>query len=369
MRDATTHARRATMVAIALVLAGCAARPGPDVLVPVAAAPEAKAVTLYVATTRKRTAPGANRFTAERGDELSFARFTVSIPPNHRAGNIEWPTGTPDPRTSFATLGESALSRKEFAEAVAPARGRTGRRKVLVFIHGYNSTFQESLFRLAQMHADAGIEGAPILFSWPSRGEVAAYAQDRQTAVASTGALKDLFALVTANPQTEVMVVAHSMGGLLTAETLKAMRLEKRDRTIARLGRVVLAAPDIDIETFRAQVQAIGPLKPPMTLLVSKDDKALQVSSALGGAVPRAGMIDVENAQVREAAQKGKIQIVDISRLQSNDEYNHARFTSLAALYPRLQNENAAVRERSGTFSLDAGAAAIAQPENAAAAN
>src|SRR5262245_62452505 len=114
------------------------------------------------------------------------------------------------------------------------------------------------------------------------------------------------------------MVVAHSMGCMITAEALRELRTSRRHRVIARLGRIVLAAPDIDVDVFQSQVQAIGPLNPPLTVLVSKDDAALKLSSFIGGAGLRAGALDVENPRGRDAAVKGKVRIVDISQLQSH---------------------------------------------------
>jgi esterase/lipase superfamily enzyme len=83
-----------------------------------------------------------------------------------------------------------------------------------------------------------------------------------------------LLKMVASSPQVgDIMVLAHSMGGLVTAEALRQLRSERQDRVIARLRRVILAAPDIDVDVFRAQLQTIGPLSPPMTLLVSKDER------------------------------------------------------------------------------------------------
>src|SRR4051794_9331995 len=105
-------AHSAIFVALAFVLIGCATRPGPDVLAPVAAIPGAKTLPIYVATTRKRAAPTENVFTAERSGTLNFARFVVTVPPNHQPGNIEWPRGTADPRVSFATVDQAVLTDK-----------------------------------------------------------------------------------------------------------------------------------------------------------------------------------------------------------------------------------------------------------------
>jgi len=82
---------------LAFVLLGCASRPGPEVLTPVAASPGVKTLQTYVATTRARESSSENVFTANRANALNFAKFTVSVPPNHKPGNLEMPTATPDP--------------------------------------------------------------------------------------------------------------------------------------------------------------------------------------------------------------------------------------------------------------------------------
>src|SRR5262249_2861113 len=175
---ARCNAHSAIIVALALTLVGCAGRPGPEVLVPVATTPGTKSTSIYVATTRKRDTPSQNVFTAERANSLNFAKFTIAIPPNHQLGNIEWPASAPDPRVSFATIDQAVLTDAAFRKAVAPPSQspRLGKKhKVLIFVHGYNNNFQESLYRLAQIDADAGFNGIPVLFAWPSQGDVAKY--------------------------------------------------------------------------------------------------------------------------------------------------------------------------------------------------
>ena len=73
-------------------------------LTPVAAPPGVKALQIYVATTRERENPSENVFTANRAKALNFAKFAVSVPPNHKPGNIELPANPPDLQTSFAIV-------------------------------------------------------------------------------------------------------------------------------------------------------------------------------------------------------------------------------------------------------------------------
>ena len=177
-----------------------------------------------------------------------------------------------------------------------------------------------------------------------------------------------LLTMLTSGPAVgDILVMAHSMGAMLTSDALRQLRIEGKSQVIARLGRVVLAAPDIDARTFRAQGQTIGPLKPPLLVLVSKDDGALRFSSMLSGAVPRAGALDIDNPVVQEAALKAQVQVVDISRLASHDGLHHDQFVSVAVLYSRLQHNAASYRNTAGTFIFNEEGARMVQPVNVGA--
>jgi esterase/lipase superfamily enzyme len=62
---------------------------------PVAASSGEKTLQIYVATTREREISSGNAFTANRANALNFAKFVVSVPPNHQSGNVEMPTAPP----------------------------------------------------------------------------------------------------------------------------------------------------------------------------------------------------------------------------------------------------------------------------------
>lgn len=345
-------------------LAGCASRPGAEVLVPVAAAPGTKLVPVYVATTRTRQAPDENVFTNDRAPTLNFARYTISVPPGHTPAKIEWPNGIPDPMVNFATVDQAGLSAATFRAEIAAPRptARAAKRNVIVFVHGYNENFQEALFRLAQMAADADIGATPILFSWPSLGALSGYVADKDSVTYSRDYLVETLTMLAADPRIgKITLLGHSMGGWLTAEALRQLRLSRQDRVLARLE-VVLAAPDIDVDVFRSQVRVIGRLSPPMTLLVSKDDRALKVSSLITTDRPRVGALDVDNPLVQEAALKADIRIIDISNVPSSDSFNHSRFVSLAALYPKVSHDAGRNLGNAGAFVFDAVGATVAAP-------
>ncbi len=359
----------ALAVCLAIGLSSCAGRPGPETLATIGDLDfkPAKVETLFAVTTRDRAEPGKNVFTAGKARTVNYASFDVSIPPTHKAANIEWPKGSKvDPEKDFAVIDQSVLQREQLLDAVArrTAKGAAP----TVFVHGYNYNFQEALYRLAQLKTDSDIDGSPILFSWPSHAAIPAYVADKESATYSRDALAQLLADLTARTKgTDVEVFAHSMGGWLTVEALRQLKLQGRSDVLDRL-RVILAAPDIDRDVFVSQLDVIGPMRRPITILVSPDDRALKVSSILGAGSPRVGAVDVTDPRVADAAKAAGVNIIDISSLESLDPSNHNRYVEAVALAKTLSRPTAnAGLGDAGAFIFDAAAQTISSPFSLAA--
>ncbi len=351
MRAMIRHCERISgrVAALALVLfsvlflSACASRPGPQTLDPRAAnVPGARVVTLYLATSRERAGPGLNRYTDIPSETLSFAEYRVSIPPNHKPGLIEYPGDRPDPRRSFTVVGVETLDRATFLSRIG-ARGRDRRGDLSIFVHGFNTNLAEAVFRQAQLSADANdpeLDDVSVLFAWPSAGSISGYLADKATATASRDQLTDLLSMaVKARPAGEITLIAHSMGGWLTSEALRQLKLTGQQAVLDRL-RVVLAAPDIDGIVFLAQMQKIGRMKQPMTILVSKDDIALSVSSFISLDQMRIGSIDISDPRVQAGAKEVNIQFIDISSVKTDDTFKHNGFAALAAIYPEMRKQS-----------------------------
>ncbi|MEH6691093.1 MAG: alpha/beta fold hydrolase [Pseudorhizobium pelagicum] len=238
--------------------------------------------------------------------------------------------GASNPDRSFAVIRRRQLPEAAFTELAAThakAKGSLG-----VFVHGYNYTLAEAVFRLAQLGADNEAFPVSVLFSWPSKGTVTGYLADRDAATYARDDLVHVLDLLS-NVKTEekISLVAHSMGGWLVMEALRQLRLEGRSNVIDRF-RVGLAAPDIDIDVFRSQMVSIGQLTPPLHLLVSTDDRALAASQRLAGGRLRVGSVDVRDPNLQEIAQREGITIIDVSSLKARDLAKHDRFVQFAAV-------------------------------------
>lgn len=332
-----------------LALSGCAPRPPDRVLLPAAHTPSYTAkADILVATTRVRGKPDdPTAMTAQRSDRLNYEALEVSIPRAHKAGNVEWPdTGPADPAMNFMTTARDALDERQFIARIRQ-RARSGAPEsgsVLVFVHGYNNLYQESVYRFAQIMHDGQIQGTGVLFAWPSRGKTQLYLADRESTEYSRDYLERALLDIAAIPEVrEINVLAHSMGNWLAVETLRQAKMKGHGDFGGKLNNVVLASPDIDINVFRTQLDVIGRLRQPITVMVSGDDKALTLSSLLAGDVERVGIVSASDPKVIAAAAHYHVRIVDLSNVQSGDGLNHDKFAEsgpvLAAIGHGLASE------------------------------
>jgi esterase/lipase superfamily enzyme len=145
-------------------------------------------------------------------------------------------------------------------------------------------------------------------------------------------------------------------------EALRQLKLTRRTDVLSRLE-VVLAAPDIDADVMRQELEVIGRLSPPLTILVSKDDRALKVASFISGSSVRVGALDVNDPRVREAAVKHGVLIVDTSEQPASNALNHDKLFSLAALYRSVATgSRTPTLGRAGAFILDTAGATVSSP-------
>lgn len=305
-----------------LLVAGCAPRPGPEVLVPEAGALPAGARDVRVLAVTTRAPAAELGFGATRAGRPTWLEYQVSIPPGHKAGQIEWPDPEPDATESFTVRNARTISREGFAREVSGDGPG-------LYIHGFNTNYQEALFRTAQLSADAQLDGRPVLFTWPSAGSATAYLADRDAADSSRAVLADLMIMLThgRQPSDPVPVLAHSMGARLTMETLVQLRLAGRSDVLDRIG-LVLAAPDIDIDLFRVQMATLGKMRHPVTVLVSSDDPALLASERLATGRVRLGRADVRDPAVQKLALDTGIRILDLTEIETSDTA-HSRYVGL----------------------------------------
>jgi esterase/lipase superfamily enzyme len=289
---------------------------------------------MLVATTRASVdQPAGVMFNGERAHGLAFADIAISIPPDQvrKIGEIQWPASIPgDPARDFVTLHADKLDLKEAVAAFDADLQQQPSRHVLLFVHGYNTSFEEAVYRFAQIVHDSGAPVVPVLFTWPSRGQLLSYVYDRDSATYSRDALEAVLqALVNDKRVASISILAHSMGNFVTVEALRQMSIRNHSLS-PKFKDIMLASPDIDFEVFRRQIAEIeiSDKTPPVTLFVSNDDKALSASRFLAGGEPRLGDIDPRVEPFRSNLEKARVNVIDLSSLKadSSDSMNHSKF-------------------------------------------
>lgn len=323
---------------VMVLLTGCAARPPADVLVPIANAPSYTAkADMLVATTRERgTTADPEAFSSRRARKLNFAALRVSIPRDHTAGEIEWPdAGTPDAAKDFVTTERDSLDMSGFLDRIRSnaQRGGPETHSVLVFVHGYNNLYQESVFRFAQIIHDGKFGGTNVLFSWPSRGETQLYLADRESVVYSRDYLEEALQKIASLPEVhEINILGHSMGSALVMETLRQAKFKGHGNFNGKLNNVIIASPDIDVEVFQTQLDAIGRMRQPLTVLISSDDAALKLSRFLAGGVDRVGVVSADDPRVIADAAEYNVRVYDLSEIKTNELLQHDKFAESGPL-------------------------------------
>ncbi|MBB4041458.1 esterase/lipase superfamily enzyme [Microvirga flocculans] len=244
---------------------------------------------LLVATTRLPVGdpPAKPWFSSERSPDLIFAEARLTPPSDSLLGRV--------------TAGGWSIAKVENMErgnaAQAFAQAAFGR-NLLLYIHGYRESFETAATSTIDLSEGIRFPGVTGLFTWPSAASTFSYVADRESAMWSRDALEDLLTAIARTPSGgRIHIVAHSMGTLLTLETLRMLRASGGESAMERIGAVVLAAPDIDIDLFARGLERLGPDAKKITVISSTNDRALAVSSRLAGGIVRAGAADRERLE------------------------------------------------------------------------
>ncbi|VTZ50934.1 conserved hypothetical protein [Methylocella tundrae] len=271
-------------------------------------------LSMFVVSTRK----GESGALSEAGNdgEMRDSLQMIGVPPGHQVGQLERPSiGAPDPSRHFALVKRRNLDETAFlTELASHLSGRIGsNRDILLYVHGFNTGYDEARFRLAQIVQDGRFGGVPVLFTWPSTNNLLDYGAAKESATVSRDALAKVIRLLTETPDVgRVHILAHSMGAWLTMEALRQDAIAGSPKLNEKLGDVMLAAPDIDLNVFRQQLARLDPSH--VFVLVAANDRALSLSRTLAGDRPRLGALDPKNEADRAALEALGVRVYDLTR-------------------------------------------------------
>ncbi len=256
--------------------------------------------TLLVATTRKRVNGGRAKpwFGPERASAMTIARAKLVRPDDGRF------------TLAAAGLGDWRLDGVEPVSGdVRDLLAQAGEPDVLIYVHGFKQTFETAALDAANLSDGIKFRGQTMAFSWPSKAGLFDYAYDRDSAMWSRDAFERVLHSIVTTPSTRrVHIIAHSMGTMLTLESLRQLHARFDDAILDRIGAVVFAAPDIDMDVFSSAINRIGPLARKITVIAATNDRALALSGRLAGGMRRVG------AAEKAAIEQLGVRVIDASQ-------------------------------------------------------
>jgi esterase/lipase superfamily enzyme len=229
-----------------------------------------------------------DEFTPDLDENLQFGDCQVAIPQSHEFGSLGSPsyvrllqrvtTGSDDllriVKRSVWTLEEGPEGFLKSIHAALDAEAN----QILVYVHGYNVSFENAIVRAAQIGFDLKVQGITAAFCWASMAQAYAYMADEERVQLSGKHLADFLAMLNTNfPDSTINIIAHSMGNRALMEVLENIHNHSA-LTAAKFGQIILAAPDINEQSFRRVAVLYPQLSMRTTLYVCARDRALEAS-------------------------------------------------------------------------------------------
>ncbi|RVT86663.1 alpha/beta hydrolase [Rhodobacteraceae bacterium CCMM004] len=260
--------RRETLIGLGAVgLTGCAAR---GVFMPGSSNAASTPRRVFMATNRQDLGR------ASRGDDLRWYEVHVSVPLHRTIGTV--------PVSGASAFGTERM----FSLGGVPDLGAVDREPLVLWIHGYNNTAAEAVYRHTQMAEDIGMNGPQVSFVWPSAASGRGYIHDRDSVLHARRPLADMLLALRRQWSGDILIVAHSLGVFLVMESLT--RLAAQGVVVSDIADGLLfLQPDIDPDVFREQVRDLGQLPAQAVVVLAEDDPALRISGGLAQTGARVG--------------------------------------------------------------------------------
>lgn len=228
---------------------------------------------MLFATARKRDPrqPPNFQFGGERGD-LVYGALDLAFGPGGAAAKAA--------NTDIKAVRPFA-DRKAFVAALGDQLKSDAKKPVLIYVHGFNNTFNEAVESASFLAADMKFPGVTIVFSWPSEGLAVRYpADEKEVRNSRISFVEFLGAVREAAGAHPVNLVTHSMGGRLIADALEWMAAQPGFKK-PLLHHLIFATPDVDTTLFGQVLPSFAKTSDRVTLYASSADQALLCSQAL----------------------------------------------------------------------------------------
>ena len=250
-------------------------------------------------------------------------------------------------------LAKHVQARETLNAEIEGRLDQSPRKEVVLYVHGFNETFESAAFTLAELCHFLGREHVCTLFTWPAGiggWMLTAYGYDRESSEFGTFHIKKMIRLLADSPKVEKLhLLAHSRGTDMLISALRELWLEVylagRSFDALKLENVVLMASDIDADVASQRVSVLSsdpdiytarladnlPIKDLFTLTVytSPADQALGGANILFRS-RRVGRLGAEDASPEELEFWKVVDMLDVIQVPPGrtDTFGHGYFTT-----------------------------------------
>ncbi|MBO6504440.1 MAG: alpha/beta hydrolase [Kordiimonadaceae bacterium] len=220
--------------------------------------------------------------------------------------------------------------------------------EVLLYVHGYNTNFRDSILNLLDIWHFAGRRGLPISYTWPAaHGGLTGYFADSESGEFSIFHLKQALRLLMGMPELKrINIIAHSRGTVLISTAIRELVIEARAagkdlKSALKIHNLILAAPDMDYGVVQQRLVAeqLEEAHHQITVYTNEDDVALSLSSFLASA-QRFGKLRAEDVSEKEQQMLALVEgvafvrVADLSSFIGHSYYrkNPRALSDIAAL-------------------------------------
>jgi esterase/lipase superfamily enzyme len=197
-------------------------------------------------------------------------------------GQLQKATGRQTNETDLSIHRLQATSSPaDIAASVRDRLSRAGRfpGQALLYVHGYNNSFDEAVKRAAMIAFDLDFDGATFVFTWPSLQRSWLYGADRKRARLAVPFLVEMLANIGRElPEVKLHIFAHSTGAEITLNALNYLANRPADVRRPKLGELILAHADAKPSTLARVLPAIKQLAVRVTSYSSDQDVAMLAS-------------------------------------------------------------------------------------------
>jgi esterase/lipase superfamily enzyme len=327
------HFRRFTILAALIALSACSSvrvlAPTPNVFangaypqsdIP-AAFRSAEAAIFYVTDRVATNRDGTLSYSADRSSSMAFGASTVAFGQDQDWQTLSAASGQTKRREQLplsivanqeilrfdatpipfevvngtpvrlpSAVASYNRKRAVFQDRIRQQMRAAGKNEVTIFVHGFNNSFEDAVFSLADIWHFSGRRGVPIAYSWPAgSGGLFGYFTDRESGEFTVYHLKEFLLQLSQIPELKkIHIVAHSRGTDVTTTALREMIIAVRSsgkdpKTVLKIENLIMAAPDLDFSVVRQRLiaEGFGAAMGQITVYMNRGDTALGISQRL----------------------------------------------------------------------------------------